>query len=104
VIGRASRNVFWFACKSLRRARRKAITCRALVHRPLISVVTVGEIRALAGQFNWGAAKREFLTKVLQTLVILDINGQSVFNAYVEVDHACRKTRGGARSLSKNDL
>jgi predicted nucleic acid-binding protein len=74
------------------------------VHRPLISVVTVGEIWALADQFSWGATKREFLTKVLSTLVILDINDQSVIDAYVEVDRACRKASGGARSLSKNDL
>lgn len=74
------------------------------VHRPLISVVTVGEIRALADQFGWGATKHEFLTKVLSTLVILDINDQSVLDAYVEVNRVCRKASGGARSLSKNDL
>jgi tRNA(fMet)-specific endonuclease VapC len=74
------------------------------IHRPLISVVTLGEIWALADQFNFGPTKRDFLSKVLQTLVILDINDQSVIDAYVDVDRACRKARGGARILSKNDL
>lgn len=74
------------------------------IHRPLISVVTVGEIWSLAAQFNFGSVKRDFLARVLETLVILDINDQSVFDAYVEVDRACRKAKGGARVLSKNDL
>lgn len=74
------------------------------VHRPLISIVTVGEIRALADQFGFGAAKREFIDKVLNTLVILDINDEAVLEAYVEVDRACRRVKSGARTLSKNDL
>jgi len=48
------------------------------VHCPLISIVTVGEIWALADQFDFGVAKRELLKSVLETLVILDINDQSV--------------------------
>ena len=77
---------------------------KGAVHRPLISIVTVGEIWALADQFGFGENKREFLKKVLETLVILDINHESVLDAYVEVDRACRKAKGGARILSKNDL
>jgi len=74
------------------------------IHRPLISVVTVGEIWSLAEQFNFGSAKRDFLSRVLETLVILDINDPSVLEAYVAVDRACRGAKGGARVLSKNDL
>ena len=74
------------------------------VHRPLISIVTVGEIWALADQFGFGEAKREFIKNVLATLVVLDINHESVLDGYVEVDRACRKAKGGARILSKNDL
>ena len=74
------------------------------IHRPLISIVTVGEIWVLADQFGFGEAKREVLKKVLGTLVVLDINHESVLDAYVEIDRACRKAKGGARILSKNDL
>ncbi len=74
------------------------------IHRPLISIVTVGEIRALADQFAFGPRKHEFLHKVLATIVILDINDESVLESYVLVDRACRKAPGGARALSKNDL
>jgi tRNA(fMet)-specific endonuclease VapC len=73
-------------------------------HRPLISIVTVGEIWSLADQFGFGEAKREFLKKVLGTLVVLDISHESVLEAYVAVDRACRQAKGGARVLSKNDL
>jgi tRNA(fMet)-specific endonuclease VapC len=66
--------------------------------------VTVGEIWALADQFGFGEAKRVFLKKVLETLVVLDISHETVLEAYVEVDRACRKAKGGARILSKNDL
>ncbi len=74
------------------------------VHRPLISIVTVGEIRVLADQFGFGEAKVEFLTKVLSTLVVIDINHESVLDAYVSVARACRSAPGGARVLSNNDL
>ena len=66
--------------------------------------MTVGEIWSLADQFGFGEDKRDFLKKVLETLVILDINHESILDAYVEVDRACRKAKGGAKILSKNDL
>jgi len=74
------------------------------VHRPLISIVTVGEIRSLADQFQFGGEKREFLRKLLESLVVLDISDNSVIDAYVEVDRACHQAAGGARALSQNDL
>ena len=43
---------------------------KGAVHRPLISIVTVGEIWSLADQFGFGEDKRDFLKKVLETLVI----------------------------------
>lgn len=74
------------------------------VYRPLISVVTVGEIRALADQFGFGQQKLEFLRRVLDNLVIVNIYQEPVLDAYVEVDRACRKAAGGARILSNNDV
>lgn len=74
------------------------------VYRPMISIVTVGEIRSLADRRQWGEAKLEFLERVMEKLVILDINDAAVLEAYVEVDRACRNAKGGAQVLSKNDL
>jgi tRNA(fMet)-specific endonuclease VapC len=74
------------------------------VHRPLISVVSLGEIWSLADQWQFGAAKRAFLSSVLEKMVVLDINDETVLQSYVEVDRACRKAKGGARILSQNDL
>src|SRR4051812_701019 len=73
-------------------------------HRPLISIVTVGEIWKLADEFAFGQSKLTFLEKVLNTLVILDINHDSVIEAYVVINRACRQATGGSRALSKNDL
>lgn len=73
-------------------------------HRPLVCVVTLGEIWSLARHNQWGDSKREFLKKLLSTLVVIDINADSIIDAYVEVDNARRQVRDGARSLSKNDI
>ena len=73
-------------------------------HRPLISIVTVGEIWTLADEFSFGQPKRDFLERVLDTVVILDINHDSVIEAYVAVNKSCRNAAGGRRTLSKNDI
>lgn len=58
----------------------------------------------LADQFGFGEAKLESLRKVLATLVAIDVNHESVLDAYVAVARACRTAPGGARTLSNNDL
>ena len=73
---------------------------KSAVHRPLISIVTVGEIWALADWFGFGEGKRAFLKKVLATLVILDINHESVLDAYVELTEPAER-RGAALESSR---
>jgi tRNA(fMet)-specific endonuclease VapC len=74
------------------------------VHRPLISIVTVGEIWAIADRRQWGSEKRGFLQKMLETLVILDLDNEAILNGYVEMDRVSRGAAKGARNLSDNDL
>lgn len=74
-----------------------------MVHRPLICVVTVGEIWALADRRKWEHGKQEFLKKVLETMVVLDLNHEAILNGYVEMDRASRAASMGARNLSGND-
>lgn len=74
------------------------------VHRPLISIVTHGEIWALADRHEWGAGKREALTKMLDSLVTISLDDQAILDAYVYMDRACRSMPGGAIVLGKNDL
>ena len=72
------------------------------IYRPLISIVSMGEIMALAAYRGWGEEKQRFLSAMLSTLVILDINDQSVLDAYVELYVAAR--RAGSAIQNSNDL
>src|ERR1017187_6857206 len=66
---------------------------KSAVHRPLISIVTVGEIWALADQFGFGEGRRGFLKKVLATLVVLDINHECRQHLFEKVPLAFTETK-----------
>src|ERR1019366_4150966 len=66
------------------------------VHRPLVSIVTHGEIWALADRHEWGTDKRAALTKMLDSLVTITLDDQAILDAYVYMDRACRSMPGGA--------
>lgn len=72
------------------------------VYRPLISIVSVGELMALAAFNAWDQARRKFLADMLATLVTVDINDQSVLDAYAELYAVAR--RAGSAIYQKNDL
>lgn len=74
------------------------------VYRPLVSIVTHGEIWALAGRNGWGDEKRAALRVMLDNLVTIDLNNEAILDAYVVVEAACRAAPGGARNLGNNDL
>lgn len=69
--------------------------------KPLISVVSVGEIFSLARQFVWGPKKIAEITKMLDNLVVEDINAPEILAAYGEIDHASREI---GRRMGKNDV
>jgi tRNA(fMet)-specific endonuclease VapC len=73
-------------------------------YRPLVSIVTHGEIWALASRNRWGADKRAALRLMLDNLVTIDLNDDAILAAYVETDAAARAAPGGARNLGDNDL
>jgi predicted nucleic acid-binding protein len=73
-------------------------------YRPLVSIVTHGEIWALADRNHWKDDKQAALSQMLDSLVTIDLNDQSILDAYVEMDRACRAAAGGARNLGDNDL
>lgn len=77
---------------------------RASKVRPLISVVTHGEVRVLAGRNSWGDQKLEALQNALDNLVTVDINHPDVIDAYVEIDLFSQRHPEGARNMGKNDL
>lgn len=72
--------------------------------RPLVSVVTHGEVRVLASRSGWGDAKLHSLQAALDGLITLDIHLAEVIDAYVAIDLYSQRLRGGARNMGKNDL
>jgi len=78
-----------------------------LIHcqpRPLISVVSLAEVRVMAEVNQWGEHKRQTLERTLQSLVVVDINHPLVVDAYVRMDIHARQHPKGARHMGKNDL
>lgn len=77
---------------------------KALANRPLISIVTHGEIRVLAKRNGWGGAKMAVLQKALNNLVTIPIHFPRVIEAYVEIDVYSQQHPDGARNMGKNDI
>ena len=53
---------------------------------PIISIVTVGEIKSLAKRNYWGIKKTALLDSILNDLIIADINSKDVVEKYAEID------------------
>lgn len=72
--------------------------------RPLVSVVSHGELWALARRNHWGDKRLSFVRQdVLGSVVTVELS-QPVIDAYVELDYASFKHPEGARNMGKNDL
>lgn len=69
--------------------------------RPLICVVSFGELLALSLKWGWGSKKTDLIHKLVEELVVVDINKTEVLRSYAEVDHASEPK---GKVLSKNDL
>lgn len=82
----------------------------AAQNNPIISVVTIGEIKSIAKRNRWGNAKLEKLMNILNTLIVADINVEEVIEMYAELDAYSQdklpEKRLGlpARNMGKNDL
>lgn len=75
-----------------------------------ISVVTIGEIKSIEEQFNYGLIKKTRVKKLLSNLLQIDINTQTIHERYAEIDAFSqgklkgRKVNFSARNMGKNDL
>lgn len=74
---------------------------RARLERPLISVITVGEVMAFARKLNWAEKKVNELQKLLGELVIVDINHSSVLSKYAEISHYLESN---GQPIGQNDM
>ncbi|MBK8119442.1 MAG: type II toxin-antitoxin system VapC family toxin [Sulfuritalea sp.] len=71
--------------------------------RPLICVVSLGEIEAFARNRNWGQGKRDTLKNLKKELVTVDISDARVIDAYADISSLAR-TKGWSIFQGKNDL
>jgi tRNA(fMet)-specific endonuclease VapC len=69
--------------------------------RPIISVVSVGELRALALLREWGQRKLDQMAFLLGYFKVADINDERVLESYAAIDSYYQR-RG--RLIGKNDL
>lgn len=76
----------------------------------VVSVVTVGEIKSIAKQQNWGNRKVEKMLSLLQEFLVSDINIENIIERYAEIDAYSqgklvgKKSEFTARNMGKNDL
>ena len=68
--------------------------------RPLISIVTVGEMFAVARKRSWGQAKVDRLKAIIGNLTVVDIRPQSVIDHYAEIDAYSEQV---GRKMGDND-
>lgn len=77
---------------------------------PIVSVVTIGELRSFTLQRNWGSTRVNALESFLKQFVIADINAEDVIEKYGEIDAFSQgklkgfPLNGSARNMGKNDL
>lgn len=55
-------------------------------NQPVISVVTLGEIRSFAGQNDWGEKRLAKLEALLREFYVVDILPGEIIDRYVEID------------------
>ena len=82
----------------------------AAVNNPIISIVTVGEMRALARKNHWGDKRLKAVETLMSKLIIADIKYEPILNKYAEIDAFSQGTIKenplgmSARNMGKNDL
>ena len=69
--------------------------------RAIISVVTKGELKALAYKFEWGPDKHQRLDAMLAGLPAVDISHGAIIDSYAKIDHG--SVALGVK-MGKNDL
>ncbi len=79
--------------------KEQALETRA--EKPVISVVTVGELLAFAKKRGWGTRKIERLEELVSSIVVADIRPRPILDKYAEIDAFCE---ANGRALGKNDL
>lgn len=69
--------------------------------RPLVSIITLGELLALATKWNWAAKRRAAILDLEKNFVVVDIRNREVLARYAEL--GVHWERQGRR-MEQNDL
>ena len=76
----------------------------------LLSVVSLGELRALGIRNSWGLNKYKLLANLVNKLLIIDIHAEDIIQRYAEIDAYSQGklpnqiSNFTARNMGKNDL
>ena len=79
-------------------------------NRLIVSVVTIGELKAFSLKNKWGRAKIQKMELFLTKFAVVDIDKQDILNRYAEIDAFSQCRLDGrisnftARNMGKNDL
>lgn len=77
---------------------------------PILSVISVGEIKSIALRNAWGRSKLSKLKELMALFVITDINSDDILDAYAEIDAFSQGKLQtnvlsvSARNMGKNDV
>ena len=75
-----------------------------------LSVVSLGELYALALRNNWGEKRLQQIELIKQNFTIIDINIDPIIYRYADIDafsqgkHPNKASSGSSRTMGKNDL
>ena len=69
--------------------------------RPIYSTIVEGELRGLAGIWNWGRTKLKVLDEILAELVRVDAGLPDIVQAYAEIYAA---DQAGGHNTGENDM
>ena len=79
-------------------------------HRLIISIVSVGQLKAFMKKNKWGNKKISQLERLVDKFMVADINVEEIIERYAEIDAFSqgklenRKSKFTARNMGKNDL
>lgn len=79
--------------------------------RVIVSVISIGELRAIALKNNWGHRKLRMVEAILEKVAIVEVN-ESLINTYAEIDAYSQRRNPSysdypfatPRNMGKNDL
>lgn len=77
---------------------------------PIISLVSIGEIKSIALRNGWSVKQQSKITEFTKQFLIADINAEAIIQRYAEIDAFSQRKLPGkqllsnARNMGKNDL